>query len=393
MAIDSAGSRPLTPTARQPIGADGPAAASALRESTSRAQVDGPAAPAEKVPRLPAAARPALPEVREDLLEGLSPQEAYAALASKWSENRTQSLATRMETAEQLRVQNAPVREQTVQKAADSVQKAPDNFFSRLWDGLVKTVTSNPAAAIGLVVTTVTSIAGVIASGGAGIPAAIATISAAAAPFVAAVAANAGFELDKMLANGIEQLLKMAGVDDKSAWKAARLASSAISLGISIGTAVVSRNVSAFDANRVADFAAAIADAFEMRGSAVNTISDTVKGFASLGILIGGSIASGTDVLSYGGLDKILAGGEGVFKDILAAFSQGLDLKKLGDAAAGLGQLVPLIQNLVQEAFTDLQANGNLLDGLQKSWQAIIDHVAETSSLAQDALAMRQGAR
>ena len=386
MAIDSAGSRPLTPTARQPIGADGPAAASALRESTSRAQVDGPAAPAEKVPRLPAAARPALPEVREDLLEGLSPQEAYAALASKWSENRTQSLATRMETAEQLRVQNAPVREQAVQKAAD-------NFFSRLWDGLVKTVTSNPAAAIGLVVTTVTSIAGVIASGGAGIPAAIATISAAAAPFVAAVAANAGFELDKMLANGIEQLLKMAGVDDKSAWKAARLASSAISLGISIGTAVVSRNVSAFDANRVADFAAAIADAFEMRGSAVNTISDTVKGFASLGILIGGSIASGTDVLSYGGLDKILAGGEGVFKDILAAFSQGLDPKKLGDAAAGLGQLVPLIQNLLQEAFTDLQANGNLLDGLQKSWQAIIDHVAETSSLAQDTLAIRQGAR
>jgi hypothetical protein len=233
----------------------------------------------------------------------------------------------------------------------------------------------------------------VIASGGAGIPAAIATISAAAAPFVAAVAANAGFELDKMLANGIEQLLKMAGVDDKSAWKAARLASSAISLGISIGTAVVSRNVSAFDANRVADFAAAIADAFEMRGSAVNTISDTVKGFASLGILIGGSIASGTDVLSYGGLDKILAGGEGVFKDILAAFSQGLDPKKLGDAAAGLGQLVPLIQNLLQEAFTDLQANGNLLDGLQKSWQAIIDHVAETSSLAQDTLAIRQGAR
>ncbi|NBS63057.1 MAG: hypothetical protein EBT33_01750 [Betaproteobacteria bacterium] len=375
MAIDGTGGRPLTPTARQPIGADAPAPASALRESTPRAQVDGPAAPAEKVPRLPAASRPALPEVREDLLEGLSPQEAYAALASKWSENRTQSLATRMETAEQLRVQNAPVREQAVQKAAD-------NFFSRLWDGLVKTVTSNPAAAIGLVVTTVTSIAGVIASGGAGIPAAIATISAAAAPFVAAVAANAGFELDKMLANGIEQLLMMAGVDDKSAWKAARLASSAISLGISIGTAVVSRNVSAFDANRVADFAAAIADAFEMRGSAVNTISDTVKGFASLGILIGGSIASGTDVLSYGGLDKILAGGEGVFKDILAAFSQGLDLKKLGDAAAGLGQLVPLIQNLVQEAFTDLQANGNLLDGLQKSWQAIIDHVAETSSLA-----------
>jgi len=393
MAIDGTGSRPLTPTARQPIGADAPAPASALRESTPRAQVDGPAAPAEKVPKLPAVSRPALPEVREDLLEGLSPQEAYAALASKWSENRTQSLATRMETAEQLRVQNAPVREQTVQKAADSVQKAPDNFFSRLWDGLVKTVTSNPAAAIGLVVTTVTSIAGVIASGGAGIPAAIATISAAAAPFVAAVAANAGFELDKMLANGIEQLLKMAGVDDKSAWKAARLASSAISLGISIGTAVVSRNVSAFDANRVADFAAAIADAFEMRGSAVNTISDTVKGFASLGILIGGSIASGTDVLSYGGLDKILAGGEGVFKDILAAFSQGLDPKKLGDAAAGLGQLVPLIQNLLQEAFTDLQANGNLLDGLQKSWQAIIDHVAETSSLAQDALAMRQGAR
>ena len=386
MAIDGTGSRPLTPTARQPIGADAPAPASALRESTPRAQVDGPAAPAEKVPKLPAVSRPALPEVREDLLEGLSPQEAYAALASKWSENRAQSLATRMETAEQLRVQNAPVREQAVQKAAD-------NFFSRLWDGLVKTVTSNPAAAIGLVVTTVTSIAGVIASGGAGIPAAIATISAAAAPFVAAVAANAGFELDKMLANGIEQLLKMAGVDDKSAWKAARLASSAISLGISIGTAVVSRNVSAFDANRVADFAAAIADAFEMRGSAVNTISDTVKGFASLGILIGGSIASGTDVLSYGGLDKILAGGEGVFKDILAAFSQGLDPKKLGDAAAGLGQLVPLIQNLVQEAFTDLQANGNLLDGLQKSWQAIIDHVAETSSLAQDALAMRQGAR
>jgi len=386
MAIDGTGSRPLTPTARQPIGADAPAPASVLRESTPRAQVDGPAAPAEKVPKLPAASRPALPQVREDLLEGLSPQEAYAALASKWSENRTKSLATRMETAEQLRVQNAPVREQAVQKAAD-------NFFSRLWDGLVKTVTSNPAAAIGLVVTTVTSIAGVIASGGAGIPAAIATISAAAAPFVAAVAANAGFELDKMLANGIEQLLMMAGVDDKSAWKAARLASSAISLGISIGTAVVSRNVSAFDANRVADFAAAIADAFEMRGSAVNTISDTVKGFASLGILIGGSIASGTDVLSYGGLDKILAGGEGVFKDILAAFSQGLDPKKLGDAAAGLGQLVPLIQNLVQEAFTDLQANGNLLDGLQKSWQAIIDHVAETSSLAQDTLAMRQGAR
>ena len=386
MAIDGTGGRPLTPTARQPIGADAPAPASALRESTPRAQVDGPAAPAEKVPRLPAASRPALPEVREDLLEGLSPQEAYAALASKWSENRTQSLATRMETAEQLRVQNAPVREQAVQKAAD-------NFFSRLWDGLVKTVTSNPAAAIGLVVTTVTSIAGVIASGGAGIPAAIATISSAAAPFVAAVAANAGVELDKMLANGIEQLLMMAGVDDKSAWKAARLASSAISLGISIGTAVVSRNVSAFDANRVADFAAAIADAFEMRGSAVNTISDTVKGFASLGILIGGSIASGTDVLSYGGLDKILAGGAGVFKDILAAFSQGLDPKKLGDAAAGLGQLVPLIQNLVQEAFTDLQANGNLLDGLQKSWQAIIDHVAETSSLAQDTLAMRQGAR
>jgi hypothetical protein len=386
MAIDGTGSRPLTPTARQPIGADAPAPASVLRESTPRAQVDGPAAPAEKVPKLPAASRPALPQVREDLLEGLSPQEAYAALASKWSENRTQSLATRMETAEQLRVQNAPVREQAVQKAAD-------NFFSRLWDGLVKTVTSNPAAAIGLVVTTVTSIAGVIASGGAGIPAAIATISAAAAPFVAAVAANAGFELDKMLANGIEQLLMMAGVDDKSAWKAARLASSAISLGISIGTAVVSRNVSAFDANRVAVFAAAIADAFEMRGSAVNTISDTVKGFASLGILIGGSIASGTDVLSYGGLDKILAGGEGVFKDILAAFSQGLDPKKLGDAAAGLGQLVPLIQNLVQEAFTDLQANGNLLDGLQKSWQAIIDHVAETSSLAQDTLAMRQGAR
>ena len=185
----------------------------------------------------------------------------------------------------------------------------------------------------------------------------------------------------------------MVGVDEKSAWKAARLTGSAINLGISIGAAVVSGNVASFDVTRVADFAGAIADAFEMRGSAVSAISDTVRGFASLGILIGGSIASGTNVLNYGGLDKILAGGEGVFKDILAAFSQGFDPTKVANAVAGLDKLVPLIQNLFQQAYTDLQANGNLMDGLQKSWQAIMDHVAETSSLAQDTLAMRQGAR
>jgi len=40
-----------------------------------------------------------------------------------------------------------------------------------------------------------------------------------------------------------------------------------------------------------------------------------------------------------------------------------------------------------------VRSRRNLLDGLQKSWQAIIDHVAETSSLAQDTLAIRQGAR
>ncbi len=386
MAIDGAGSRPLTPPARQPIDTDGAAPAAALRKRAPSTPVDGLAALAERAPELPTVSRPSLPAIREDILDGLSPQEAYAALASRWSENRTQSLATRLETADRLRVQNAPVREQTIQKAAD-------NFFARLWDGLVKTVTNNPAAAIGLVVTTVTSIAGVIASAGAGIPAAIATIAAAAAPFVAAVAANAGFELDKLLSTGIEQLLVMVGVDEKSAWKAARLTGSAINLGISIGAAVVSGNVASFDVTRVADFAGAIADAFEMRGSAVSTISDTVKGFASLGLLIGGSIASGTNVLNYGGLDKILAGGEGVFKDILAAFSQGFDPAKVANAVAGLDKLVPLIQNLFQQAYTDLQANGNLMDGLQKSWQAIMDHVAETSSLAQDTLAMRQGAR
>jgi len=290
-----------------------------------------------------------------------------------------------METADRLRVQNAPARTEVVQKAAD-------NFFSRLWNGLLKTVASNPVAAISLVVTTVTSIAGVIASGGAGIPAAIAAIAAVAVPFVTSVAANAGLELDKMLSQGIEQMLVMLGVDEKSAWKAARLTSAAINLGVSIGAAVASGNVAAFDASRVGGFAAAIADAFEMRGSAVNTISDTVKGFASLGIMIGGSIASGADVLSYGGLDKILASGEGVFKQVLAAFGQGLDPIKLGEAAAGLSELVPLIQNLFQTAYSDLQANGGLLDGLQKSWQAIMDHVEETSTLAQDTLAMRRAA-
>lgn len=384
MAIDGAGVRPLSSPPRQSGAVDGSSLVPSARSNSPRSPVAEPAAPGERVPQLPASSRPMLPDVREDLLNGLSPQEAYAALASRWSENRTQSLATRMEAADRLRLQNTPVRTEVIQKAAD-------NFFARLWNGLLKSITSNPVAAISLVVTSVTSIAGVIASGGAGIPAAIAAVAAVAAPFVTSVAANAGLELDKMLSQGIEQMLVTLGVDEKSAWKAARLTGAAINLGVSVGAAVASGNVSAFDASRVGDFAAAIADAFEMRGSAVNTIGDTVKGFASVGILIGGSIASGADVLSYGGLDKILAGGEGVFKQILAAFGQGLDPDKLGEAAAGLNELVPLIQNLFQTAYSDLQANKGLIDGLQKSWRAIMDHVEETSSLAQDTLALRRG--
>ena len=212
-------------------------------------------------------------------------------------------------------------------------------------------------------------------------------------PFVNAVAANAGFNLDQMLSKGIEELLVFTGVDAKSAWKASQVVGSVINLGASIGAAVVSGNPAVFDVNRVSQFAASIADAFEMKGSAVRTISETVRGFASLGMLIGGSIASGTNVLSYGGLDKIFASGENVFKTIMQSFSQGFDLTKLGQAGTELASLVPLFQKLFEQAYTDLQSHGGLITGLENSYRAIVDHVEQSSALAQDALALRASMR
>jgi hypothetical protein len=327
-----------------------------------------------------------LPEVREDLLEGLSPQEAFAALSARFEANRSRSAESQIDNAARLRTANAPARTEVVEKAAD-------NFLGKLWNAVAKTVTSNPAAAIGLLVTTVTSIAGVVASGGVGIPAAIAAISAAAAPFVTAVAANAGVDLNQMLAQGIEEVLKLAGVDAKNAWKASNIIGSVINLGVSVGAAVVAGNPAVFDVNRVAQVATSIANAFEMKGTAVATISETVRGFAALGMLIGGSIASGASVLNYGGLDKILSGGDSAFKAIVSSFSQGIDLKQLGEGGAKLLELVPMLQQLFGQAFTDLQANGKLISSLQESYQAIVDHVESNAALAQDTLNLRHSLR
>jgi len=386
MAIDAAGSRPIPATHHQPTDTSAAGKAAGVSVPRGAGSIDTPAQVRDSVPTLSASSRPSLPAVREDLLEGLTPQEAYAALSAKFQDNRVKSAESRLETASQLRSANAPAR-------AEVVQKASGNFLSNVWNALIKTVTNNPSAALGLVVTTVTSIAGVVASGGVGIPAAIGAIAAAAMPFVNAVAANAGFNLDQMLSKGIEELLVFTGVDAKSAWKASQVVGSVINLGASIGAAVVSGNPAVFDVNRVSQFAASIADAFEMKGSAVRTISETVRGFASLGMLIGGSIASGTNVLSYGGLDKIFASGENVFKTIMQSFSQGFDLTKLGQAGTELASLVPLFQKLFEQAYTDLQSHGGLITGLENSYRAIVDHVEQSSALAQDALALRASMR
>jgi len=384
MALDGIGSR--TPTTQLPQ-APAPTGVAPSTPVGARVPADGVAAPAANtVPTLPRSSRPELPEVRDDLLAGLTPQEAYAALATRFRENSSKSAEQRIETAGRLRTANAPAR-------TESIQKASDNFVDKLWNALVKTVTSNPAAAIGLVITTVTSIAGVVASGGAGIPAAIATISGAAAPFVTAVAANAGVDLNQLLARGIEELLVFTGVDAKSAWKASQIIGSVVNLGASIGAAVVAGNPALFDVNRVAELAGSIADAFEMKGSAVSTITETVRGFASLGMIIGGSIAAGGNVLDYGGLGKIVSGGDTAFKTIIDSFSQGVDLKKLGEGGSKLLDLVPMLQKLFAQAYTDLQSNGDLIQKLKDSYQAIVDHVESNAALAQDTLSMRHAMR
>lgn len=386
MAIDAATNR-LTPgPLRQPTDAGAPTQAVGVSRPRIAGSVDAAAPVLDRVPTLTSSSRPSLPPVRENLLDGLTPQEAFAALSVKFQDNRTKSAESRLETASQLRSANAPAR-------AEVVEKASTSFLSNIWNALVKTVTSNPSAALGLVVTTVTSIAGVIASGGVGIPAAIGAIAAAAAPFVNAVAANAGFNLEQMLSKGIEELLVFTGLDHKSAWKASQIIGSVINLGVSIGAAVVSGNPAVFDVNRVTQFAASIADAFEMKGSSVRTISNTVQGFASLGMLIGGSIASGANVLSYGGLDKIFASGENIFKTIMDSFSQGFDLNKLGQAGGELVSLVPMFQRLFEQAYGDLQSHGGLITGLENSYRAILDHVEQSSALAQDTLALRASIR
>ena len=384
MAIDGLGNR--LPTTQTPQG-PAPAAAAPAGSVPPRARIDDAAAPVNtRVPDLPTASRPALPEVRQDLLDGLTPQEAYAALSARFQENRSRSVESQIETAGRLRTANAPARTEVVQKASD-------NFLEKLWNAIVKTVVSNPAAAIGLVVTTATAIAGAVASGGAGIPAAIAAIAAAAAPFVTAVAANAGLDLNQLLARGIEEVLTFTGVDPKNAWKASQIIGSVINLGMSVGAAVVSGNPALFDVNGVAQLAGAIGDAFEMKGSAVKTISETVRGFAELGMLIGASVAGGANILSYGGLDKILAGGDTAFKAIIDAFSKGFDLQKLGEGGAKLLELVPLLQKLFEQAYADLQANGSLINKLQDSYQAIVDHVESNAALAQDTLSLRNAMR
>ena len=384
MALDGIGNRPSATPLPQGLAPSGVAPTGDVRQQPVTADVAAPAA--TRVPVLPAASRPALPEVREDLLEGLSPQEAFAALSARFEANRSRSAESQIDNAARLRTANAPARTEVVEKAAD-------NFLVKLWNAVAKTVTSNPAAAIGLVVTTVTSIAGVVASGGVGIPAAIAAISAAAAPFVTAVAANAGVDLNQMLTQGVEEVLKLAGVDAKNAWKASNIIGSVINLGVSVGAAVVAGNPAVFDVSRVAQVATSIANAFEMKGTAVATISETVRGFAALGMLIGGSIASGASVLNYGGLDKILSGGDSAFKAIVSSFSQGIDLKQLGEGGAKLLELVPMLQQLFGQAFTDLQANGKLISLLQESYQAIVDHVESNAALAQDTLNLRHGLR
>ena len=383
MAIDRAVARPQSYPSQNTSGSSAADGTQAVKGTAGSASTDAAALPLDNAGALRSTSRPELPAVREDLLDGLSPQEAYAALASKLQDNRTRSAEDTIARAEKLRVANAPAR-------AEVVSKASDNFLERIWNGLVKTVTSNPTAAIGLVFTAVSSIAGVIASGGAGIPAAIAAISAAAAPIVTATLAEAGINLDQLLARGVEELLKLAGVDEMSAWKASQVVSSVINLGVGIGVAVVSGNPAAFDTNLVGKLMQSVGAAIDMKRSSIDTIANTIKGFAALGMLIGGSVASGAKVLEYGGLDKILANGEGAFRKILDSFSQGLDLGKLGEAGSDLAALIPQFQKWFEQAFTDLQANGDLLNGLSQSWQAIVDYVNESSALAEDSLSLRR---
>ena len=110
-------------------------------------------------------------------------------------------------------------------------------------------------------------------------------------------------------------------------------------------------------------------------------------------MLIGASVAGGANILSYGGLDKILAGGDTAFKAIIDAFSKGFDLQKLGEGGAKLLELVPLLQKLFEQAYADLQANGSLINKLQDSYQAIVDHVESNAALAQDTLSLRNAMR
>jgi hypothetical protein len=51
------------------------------------------------------------------------------------------------------------------------------------------------------------------------------------------------------------------------------------------------------------------------------------------------------------------------------------------------------LQKLFEQAYADLQANGSLINKLQDSYQAIVDHVESNAALAQDTLSLRNAMR
>ncbi len=325
---------------------------------------------------------PVLPPVRDDALNGLSHAEAVELISAKFRETATKAASDILATGATLRKQNEPARREVVQNSAD-------HFVERIWNGVVSAISKNPTAAIKAVMVIGSAIASVVATGGAALPSAIAAVGAVVGPMVTATLSEAGLDLRGFLAQGIESLLGAWGVDNSSAWKIAGVASSVVMLGVNIGVAVVVGGPAALDTQLVGDLVTSIGTALNMKLSSVETLSDTLAGFASLGMLIGGSIASGANVRDYAGLGDIFAKGKNTFSMIIEGIGNGT-LEPAAIAKEGT-TLVPLIQAFLEKAYTDLESHGGLITGLQDSYLAIVDYIQQQTALHGEAVQMRRG--